>query len=70
MINLNAMLNLINQIKTNPSQILGSLGIPQNLFNNPREMVQHLLNQGKISQEQLNQAMQMRDNPIFKNLFK
>ena len=70
MINLNAMLNLIGQIRNNPTQVLGSFGIPQNIMNNPREMVQHLLNSGRITQEQVNSAVQMKDNPIFKGLFK
>ena len=70
MINLGAMMNLINQLRSNPVQILGSMGIPKNIMNNPREMVQYLLNSGRITQEQVNNAMQMKDNPIFKGLFK
>ena len=70
MYDLSTLLQLINDIRTNPSKILGSFGIPENLFNDPRGMVQHLLNSGQRSQEQLNEAMKMRDNPLFRNLFK
>ncbi len=42
--------------------------IPQNL-NNPNEIIQHLLNTGQVSQMQVNQAMQMKDNPMFKGMF-
>lgn len=59
------------QIKQNPMAILGQrFNIPQNL-NNPNDIIQHLLNTGQVTQEQVNQeynqVMQMRKNPMFNN---
>ena len=42
--------------------------IPQNL-NNPNQIIQHLLNTGQVSQSQVNNAMQMRNHPMFKGMF-
>lgn len=66
------MMSLLNKLTQNPAQTLieSGLNVPQNLANNPQSIVQHLLNTGQISQSQVNQAMQMKDNPMFKNLFK
>lgn len=66
----NNILGLLNGLMSNPMQVLSQNGfkLPQNM-NNPQEIVQHLLNTGQISQDQVNQAMQMRDNPMFKGLF-
>ena len=36
--------------------------VPQNVTN-PQDIVQYLLNTGQVSQDQLNRAMQMRENP-------
>lgn len=68
---MNNILNMLNSLMSNPLSILSQRGfnLPQNL-NNPQEIVQHLLNTGQISQAQVNNAMQMRDNPMFRNLFK
>lgn len=68
---MNDVLGLLNGLISNPMQMLSQRGfnVPQNL-NDPQAIVQHLLNSGQVSQEQVNKAMQMRDNPIFRNLFK
>ena len=61
--------NLYNQLRSNPMQILSKrFNLPQNM-NNPQEIIQYLLNTGQISQNQVNQAMQMRNNPMFRQLF-
>jgi len=66
----NNIFNILSQLKANPIQMLSRrFNIPQNM-NNPQEIIQHLLNSGQVSQDQVNQAMQMRNNPMFKNLFK
>lgn len=64
--------SLFNRLTQNPSQALIEMGlnIPPELSNNPQAIVQHLLNSGQISQQQVNQAMSMRNNPIFNNLQK
>ncbi len=62
--NINPMqlIAMLPQIKSNPMSLLGQYGIPQNISNNPQAVIQSLLNSGKISQEQYNQAMQMARN--------
>lgn len=60
--------NLVNQFRANPMQVLAQkFNIPQNV-KDPRDIVQYLLNSGQVSQAQVNQAMQMRNNPVFRNL--
>lgn len=52
--------NLYNQFMQNPMAMLcRRYNIPQNI-SNPQDIIQHLLNSGQISQAQINQAMQMR----------
>lgn len=67
----NNILGMLNSLMSNPMAMLTKNGfnLPQNM-NDPQAIVQHLLNSGQITQDQVNQAMQMRDNPIFKGLFK
>lgn len=63
------MLNIISQFRKNPMQMLSQqYNIPQNL-SDPREIVQHLLNTGQVTQNQVNAAMQMRNNPDLQGLF-
>ena len=65
---MNDILNMISQFRQNPMQMLmQKYKIPQNM-NNPQEIIQHLLNSGQVTQDQVNRAMQMRNNPIFRNL--
>jgi ferritin len=57
----NQMMNMLNQLRQNPMQILSKrFNLPQNLPNNPQDIIQHLLNTGQINQSQVNNAMQMR----------
>lgn len=69
--NPNNILGMLNSLMNNPLSLLTQRGfnLPQNL-NDPQQIVQHLLNTGQINQETVNQAMQMRNNPMFKGLFK
>lgn len=53
------MMQMLNQLKSNPMSVLGNFGVPQNMANNPNAIIQNLMNQGKISQEQYNKAVQM-----------
>lgn len=49
--------------------IMQRFNVPQNVTN-PQDIVQYLLNTGQVSQDQLNRAMQMRDNPnVLNNIF-
>ena len=67
------MINMFNQFKGNPMQTLSQFGVPQNM-SNPSEIIQHLMNSGKMSQQQFNQLQQMagqlQNNPQFKQMFK
>lgn len=63
------ILSMISQFKSNPMAILSQrFNIPANITD-PQAIVQYLLNSGQINQNQLNSVMQMRNNPMFKNLF-
>lgn len=66
----NNMLNMIAEFKKNPMAILNKrFNIPQGM-NTPEEIIQHLLNSGQVSQEQVNRVMQMKNNPQIQNLIK
>lgn len=57
--NLNPM-TILAQLKQNPMAMLQKAGfnVPANL-NNPQAIVQHLMNSGQITQDQVNRAQQM-----------
>lgn len=64
------LLGMLQQFRSNPMGMLAKkYNIPQNL-NNPNDIIQHLLNTKQVSQEQVNRAMQMGNNPQIKNLLK
>lgn len=52
---------MLNQLRSNPAQFLlqKNLNIPQNISNDPNQIIQHLLNTGQITQQQYNQAALM-----------
>lgn len=67
---MNNMFQVFAQFMQNPLGLLSQrFNLPQNI-NDPQAIIQHLLNSGQITQDQVNQAMQMRQNPIFKGLMK
>lgn len=69
MLNAN-LLQMISQFKSNPMQMIASrYSIPQNM-NNPQDIVQHLLNTGQITQQQVDGAVRMKNNPAIQNLLK
>lgn len=60
---------MVNQIKQKPMAVLSQkFNIPNNM-NDPNQIIQHLLNTGQVSQSQVNQAMQMRNHPMFRGMF-
>lgn len=62
--------NLFNSFMANPMQMLQrKYNIPANM-NQPEQIIQHLLNTGQVSQQQVNQAMGMRNNPMIQRFFK
>ena len=61
------LMQMYSQLKSNPMQLLASrFNLPQDLnMNDPNAIIQHLLNSGQISQQQVDAAMGMRNNPMF-----
>lgn len=69
MLNAN-LLQMVSQFRQNPMQMLSQrYNIPQGI-NSPQDIIQHLLNTGQISQQQVNSAMQMKNNPAIQGLFR
>ena len=63
--NIMQVMQMYQQFRQNPMGILAQrYNIPANM-QDPNEIIQHLLNTGQVSQAQVNQAMQMRNNPAF-----
>ena len=59
--NVNELMNLVSQIRQNPIKVLSQkFNFPQNMSTNPQDILQYLLNSGQVSQEQINNAMQLR----------
>lgn len=68
--NMNDIMNLYNQMKRNPIQLLSRrFNIPSDV-SSPNDIIQHLLNTGQVTQSQVNQAMSMRNNPMIQQLMK
>lgn len=69
--NVNDMMNIFQQLKQNPLQILSRrFNLPQNMnTNDPNSIIQHLLNTGQVTQSQVNQVMGMRNNPMIRQIF-
>ena len=67
---MNNIINMIMQARQNPMAIISQrFNIPQNI-QKPQDMVQHLLDSGQITQEQLNGAMKMKNNPQLRQFMK
>ena len=58
MFNFNNAMNLIKQMQ-NPQQMLSKMGIPQEYMSSPQNVAQYLLNNGKVNQQQIQQAQEM-----------
>ena len=58
----NQILGMLQQFKSNPMQMLMQkrMNLPQNVpMNDPNAILNHLLQTGQISQQQINSAYQM-----------
>lgn len=67
--NINDMMDLYNRIRQNPVQVLSQrFNLPPNISSS-QDIIQHLLNTGQVSQDQVNRAMQMQNNPMIRKLF-
>lgn len=64
----NPYMQALNSLQQNPVGFLArqKLNLPQNFQGGPREMVQHLLNTGQISQQQV-QSLQNQINQFMGN---
>lgn len=71
--NINALLNAYSQITQNPTKVLESMDIPEEYRKSPNDVIQYLMNNGKITQQQYNianeQARQLQNNPLFMRFF-
>ena len=68
--NLNQLMNMYQQLRSNPMQMLARrFNIPQGInLNDPNAIIQHLLNTGQVQQNQVNNLMGMRNNPMIQQL--
>lgn len=62
--NIQQLMQTLTQMSSNPQAVLQWYGIPQNL-KTPEEVAQYLMNNGRVSQAQVNQA-----NNMYKQLFR
>lgn len=64
------MNNPLQQIMQNPAQFLmqAKFNVPQEMTD-PNDIIQHLLNTNQVSQQQVNNAMAMRNNPMLQKIF-
>lgn len=60
--NPNQLMQMLNQIRNNPMSMLSKYGIPQNISNNPNEVIQYLMKNGKVTQNQYNDAVQQANS--------
>ena len=72
---MNNFVGRFQQFMGNPMQFMiqNKMNIPQEYANDPGNAIQYLVNNGKISQEQLqwaqNMAGQIQNNPMFMRIF-
>lgn len=64
------MIQLAQQFRQNPIGLLRSRFNLPTQMNNPQEIVQYLLNSGQVTQEQVNQAARMKNDPNIMNIFR
>ena len=68
------VMGTLQQFQQNPMQFLTRYNIPSEYANDPNGMIQYMMNSGKITQEQYNQAnalfQQFQNFPQFRNTFK
>ena len=72
----NNMISAFQNFMQNPMQFFlqRNVNIPQEMSGNPDKIIQHMMNNGMISQEQYNHAKQlaeqMKSNPMFRGMFR
>ena len=66
----NNLISMLMQFKQNPLGMLSQrFNIPMNM-NDPNQILQYLLNTNQVSQQQVNNVMQMKNNPEIQNLLR
>lgn len=67
---MNNIFQMYQQLRQNPMQMLARrFNIPSNVnINDPNSIIQHLINSGQVSQQQVNQMMTMRNDPMIQQL--
>lgn len=67
---MNNIFQMYQQLRQNPMQMLARrFNIPSNVnINDPNSIIQHLINTGQVTQQQVNQMMTMRNNPMVQQL--
>lgn len=68
-------LNDFSELMRNPKQYsMQKMGIPENIADDPDAIIQQLMNSGKITQDQYNEAynaaMKIQSNPLFSRFMK
>lgn len=60
----NSLMNRVQLLKENPAQFLmqSKFNIPKEYQGNPQDAVNYLVQSGQVSQDRLNQVMQMANN--------
>jgi hypothetical protein len=58
----NNMVAMFQQFMSNPARVMQGMGIPQGIQGNPQAVIQHLMDTGRLTQAQFNQAQQMAQN--------
>lgn len=57
---------MVSQLKSNPMSILSNFGVPQNISNNPQDVIQYLMNNGNITQSQYDNAIKQAQSMGYK----
>lgn len=60
------LMQMAMQIKNNPMSILGQLGVPANISNDPQSVIQHLMNNGQVSQALYDDAVKQAQGMGYK----
>jgi hypothetical protein len=68
---MNNIIQMYNQLRQNPMSILTKrFNIPDSVnMNDPNAIIQHLINTNQVSQTQVNNCMQMKNNPMIQQIF-
>lgn len=66
--NMKDIMDFYQKFKQNPMMMLNQrFNIPQNVnLSDPNAILQHLMNTGQVTQNQINQVMQIKNSPLFK----